>query len=328
MKVFTRFAVVGLACLLASACSSSGRTANSGSGLVHVVVGQLPIADTAAVEIAMKEGFFKQQGLDVTTVAIQQSTAAIPLMLHGSVDITSGNYTSFIDADATGVTHIEIVAAGDSCSPSALVVLARPKSKISGAATLAGKTIAVNIDPDIQTLTINALLKASGVNPGSVKYVTIPFPDMGTALAAGRVDAIAETEPFITAAEKDYDAVNVLTECAGPTADMPLGAFAATSQWVTRNPKAALGFQRAIQEASAVADSHRKLVQQLLPAYTSITPKVAAVISLPDYATTLTAPQVQRVADLMLTGGMLKKKFDVAPILFHPAGRAPGNSGI
>ena len=316
---YHRAIAVGLACLLASACTSSGSTANNGSTLTHVVVGQLPIADTAALPIAIKDGFFKQQGLDVTTVPIEQSTAAIPLMLHGTVDITSGNYTSFIDVDASGVAHIEIVAAGDSCSPSALQVLALPKSKITSPAVLAGKTIAVNIDPDIQTLTINAILKADGVNPSSVKYVTIPFPDMGAALAAGRVDTIAETEPFITAAEENYAAANVLTECTGPTANMPIGAFASTSQWIAKNPKAALGFQRAIQEASAIADSNRKLVQQVLPTYTSITPKVAAVISLPDYTTALEAPQIQRVATLMFAGGMLKKSFDVTPMLFHPA---------
>ena len=85
VKVLARYrviAVVGLACLLASACASSHSTANGQGGLTHVVVGQLPIADTATVRIPMKEGLFRQQGLDVTTVPIQQVTEAIPMMLH------------------------------------------------------------------------------------------------------------------------------------------------------------------------------------------------------------------------------------------------------
>lgn len=320
LRAYSVIAVIASACLLASACSSSSSTAGSGKALTHVVIGQLPIADTVGVQIAMKEGFFKQQGLDVTLVPLQASTQAIPMMLHGTVDITSGNYTSFISADASGAAQLRIVAAGSNCTSNTLVVLAMPKSKITGPASLAGKSIAVNINPDIQTLTINAILKANNVNPKSVHYVPIPFADMGPALAAGRVDAIAETEPFITAAEEKYAAVNVLTECTGPTANIPIGAFVSTAQWIAKNRKAALGFQRAIQEASAVADSNRKLVEQLLPSYTSITPKIAALISLPEYPTSLDAPQIQRVASLMVTGGMLKKSFDVSSILFHPTG--------
>jgi hypothetical protein len=83
---------------------------------------------------------------------------------------------------------------------------------------------------------------------------------------------------------------------------------------------AALGFQRAIQEASAVADSNHALVARVLPTCTSITAKIASLISLPYYSTTLDAAQIQRVATLMFAGGMLKKNFDVTPILFHPAG--------
>jgi hypothetical protein len=61
--------------------------------------------------------------------------------------------------------------------------------------------------------------------------------------------------------------------------------------------------QRAIQAASAVADSNHALVAQLLPTYTSITATIASLISLPDYSTTLDAAQIQRVATLMLAGG-------------------------
>jgi hypothetical protein len=60
-------------------------------------------------------------------------------------------------------------------------------------------------------------------------------------------------------------------------------------------------------------------VEQLLPTYTSITPDAAARISLPGYPTALDMTQIQRVAALMLSGGMLKKPFNVASMLFHPS---------
>jgi NitT/TauT family transport system substrate-binding protein len=319
---FRRFSVVaaiGLAtALTVGACSSSPGTAAKGNSLIHIVVGQLSIADTVAVEIAFKRGYFTQQGLDVTTEPIVQSTQAIPLMLHGTIDITAGNYVNLISAEVKGVAQIRFVAPGSACGDNSLNVLAMPGSKITGAADLAGKTIAVNINPDIQTLTINAVLKTDGINPASLKYVQIPFADMGAALKAGRVQAISETEPFITGDEKQYGAVSVLAECQGPTAGIPIGGFVSTAQWVSKHQQAALAFQRAVEKAQAVADSDRTLVEQLLPTYTSITSSAATVIALPQYPTTLDTSQIQRVATLMFSGGMLKKPVNVASMVLRP----------
>ncbi len=47
----------------------------------------------------------------------------------------------------------------------------------------------------------NVQLTAAGVSPCPVRYVAIPFPDMGAALKAGRVDAISAVEPFLSGAE-------------------------------------------------------------------------------------------------------------------------------
>jgi NitT/TauT family transport system substrate-binding protein len=320
-RALSAIAGTSLALALAvSACgSSSTPTAQNGNRLIHIVVGQLSIADTVAVEIARKEGYFKQQGLDVTTVPIVESTQAIPLLLHGTIDLTAGNYASVISADVSGVAKLKVVAPGSACGDKTLNVLALPSAKISGAAGLTGKTVAVNIDPDIQTLTINAVLKADGISPAKVKYVEVPFADMGAALKAGRVDAISETEPFLTGDEEQDGAVSVLAECQGPTADIPIGGFFATAQWLSKNQKAALAFQRAVEKAQAVAAANHKLVAQLLPTYTSITSGLAANIALPGYPTALNETQIQRVATLMFSGGMLKKPFNVASMVFHPS---------
>ena len=200
-------ASVGAATVLAAGgCSSTPAASSSKSGpeLTHITVGVLPIEDSAPLFIAIKEGYFKQEGLTVTPKIIEQSTLAIPDMLSGSIDIVgSGNYVSFLDAEAKGVVKVRILAAASQCgSGNTLNVLALPKSKITSPAALAGKSIAVNLTNNVQTLTINAVLKADGVNPATVKYVQIPFPDMAAALKAGSVDAMSAVEPFITGAEQ------------------------------------------------------------------------------------------------------------------------------
>ena len=106
------------------------------------------------------------------------------------------------EAASKGVIKINVLAASAQCAGNTLNVLAMPASKITSPAALAGKCIAVNLTGNIQTLTIDAVLKGDGVNPATIKYVEIPFPSMPAALAAGRVDAISDVEPFITAADE------------------------------------------------------------------------------------------------------------------------------
>jgi NitT/TauT family transport system substrate-binding protein len=309
------------AALVVSACGSSPPAASNSSGLefTHVTVGALAITDDAPLFVAIKKGYFKQQGLTVETKIVAASTDAIPDMLSGSVDIIgSGNYVSFFQAASKGVIKINVLAAGSTCTSDDLDVMAMPSSKITSPADLAGKSIAVNLTGNIQTLTINAVLKAKGVNTSGIKYVVVPFASMPAALAAGRVDAISAVEPFVTATEK-AGAKAVLPQCQGTTADVPLGGYYATQAWVKKYPKTALAFQRAIEKAQVTSNANPKLVQQVLPTYTKITSAVASKIALPYYPPTMVASQLQRVADLMLAGGLLSKPFNVTPILFHPS---------
>ena len=51
-------------------------------------MGALPLTDTAGLQVALKEGYFTQAGLNVTVKAVTQSTAAIPDLLHGWVMVT------------------------------------------------------------------------------------------------------------------------------------------------------------------------------------------------------------------------------------------------
>jgi NitT/TauT family transport system substrate-binding protein len=193
------------------------------------------------------------------------------------------------------------------------------KSAITSPADLAGKTIAVNLTSNIQTLTINAVLRNQGVSTSGIKYVIIPFPDMPSALVTGKVDAISVVEPFITAAEHN-GARSVLAQCQGPTAGIPLGGYYATQAWVKKYPRTALAFRRAIDQAQAAADADHALVQQVIPTYTKITPAIAARISLPYYPPALQAAQLERVVALMRSAGMVSGSFSATPLLFHPGG--------
>jgi NitT/TauT family transport system substrate-binding protein len=315
----------GLATLWATAaCGGSAQpstsTSGTGTGLekTHLTVGALPIVDDAPLFLAIKNGYFKQQGLTVTTQIIPQSTLAIPDMLHGTVDIIgTGNYVSFFEGQAQKTFSIRVLSAGATCTQNSFGILTLPKSGIKGPAGLAGKTIAVNLTNNVQTLTADTLLKANGVSPASVKYVVVPFPDMAAALKAGRVNAISVVEPFMTGAEQAMGAVPVMSQCSGSVSRLPLSGYFATAAWAAKYPHTAHAFQVAMARAQAFADANPSAVQKVLPTYTKITAAAAPHIKLSYYPPALNPAQVQRVADLMLAGGLLKTPLDVRPLLFH-----------
>jgi NitT/TauT family transport system substrate-binding protein len=309
-----------------AACSSSGgssggasasaQAAGSSSATTSIVVGSLPVIDTAGLQVALKEGFFKQAGLNVTVESVTQSTAAIPDLLHGSIDvIAGGNYVSFLEAQANGTFPVQILAPADDCTADTYGVVAMPSSGITTPADLAGKTIAVNLTQNVQTLTTSAVLAADGVDASSLHYVQIPFPDMGAALQANRVDAISAVEPFLSAALAAGGKL-VTSTCTGSMANFPLSGYVTTKSWAQGHATAARAFQQAVEKGNAYADAHPSVVRALLPTYTSITAKAAAVMPRTSYPDSLTTAPLQRIATLMRAGGLATPS-DVASLLFQ-----------
>lgn len=306
------------------ACGSSGSSTSSGSAptqatgssaaMTSIVVGALPVIDTAGLQVALKEGFFTQAGLNVTVKSVTQSTAAIPDLLHGSIDVIGGgNFVSFFEAEAHGTFPVEILAPAADCTADTYGVVAMPSSGITKPADLAGKTIAVNLTQNVQTLTTSAVLAADGVNASSLHYVQIPFPDMSAALQANRVNAISAVEPFLSAALANGGKL-VTSTCTGSMADFPLSGYLTTKSWTQQHAAAARAFQQAVEKGNAYADAHPSVVRSLLPTYTSITAKAAASMPLGSFPATLTTAPLQRIATLMRGGGLATPS-DVASML-------------
>jgi NitT/TauT family transport system substrate-binding protein len=304
-------ALVGTSCTAGTASSPAA---------THITVGALPVVDNVGLYIAANEGIFKRFGLSVTIKQVVQSTLAIPLMKKGEINIIGGaNDVSFMAASASAPADppFRLVMEAATCAPNTFDVLTLPSSHITQPANLVNKTIAVNLNPNVQTLTINAILRADGVkNLSLVHYKVIPFPAMVNALQTHQVDAISAVEPFATAAELTTGALPILDQCQGPTDNFPLSSYFATTVWAKQHPAVVLAFQKAMAQAQAVADSSREVVERTILTYIpKLTKMEAAVLALDTFPTSVDAVQLQRVADLMYSGHLLTKAFQVGPLL-------------
>ena len=299
--------------LLASGC---GGSTSSGSKLekTNLVVGAVPGEGAASLYIAQAKGLFAKQGLHVKIVPTTTAGAVIPEMMHGAVDIDSGQWSSVIAAQAQGLGHFHALANGFSLGPHVHEVLSLPSSGITSPQQLKGKTIAVNALNSLTTDLALTALSAYGITPSEVHFVAIPFPAEIAALSAHRVDAAYMIEPYITEAQETIGASSLIDVDQGSTSNFPINGFAVTSQWQQQNPKTAAAFANAISEGNNFAATNPGVLRQVLASSLHLNPKVADAMASGTFPTSVDATQLQRVADLMQQYGQLKQHFSVQAI--------------
>ncbi|MFI9818006.1 ABC transporter substrate-binding protein [Saccharothrix variisporea] len=300
---------------------SEEKPADAAPGKVEktkIKLGLLPILDVASVHVAMRKGFFAEEGLEVEPVTIQGGAAAIPGLISGDLDITFGNWVSFFAAQskdaAKAVDGLKLINDGYQAKPEMFLILTGPDSAIKSPKDLAGKTIAINTFKNIAELTAKATLEANDVDPKSVTFKEFPFPDMQAALQNKTVDAAFMVEPFISKAQRSIGAITVLDAASGPTDNIPVAGYGTTGKFAKENPNTVAAFQRAMAKGQRAA-ADRPTVEPLLVEYAKVDKETASLVHFGEFPTTLDATRLQRVATLMKTYGLLEKDFDVKPML-------------
>jgi NitT/TauT family transport system substrate-binding protein len=307
-------AAAGVALTLA-ACGSSGGGAKASSESQTVTVAAVPSEGAAGLYIAEEKGMFAKAGLNVKVTPAVASTAVIPAMLHGNVDVDYGAYTAYIGATAAGVAKLRVVAPGFSLGPHVQEIIVTSKSHIKSLAQLKGKTIAINVLAGVEADLLYNALAAYGITPTQVHLVAVPFPLMSKTLASGHVDAILANEPFVTETVQE-DKVQELADIdAGPNLNFDISGYGVLASWAQKNPHAAAVFTKVVEQGNAIAATHRKVLQQAMGKELRLSPDITGVMATGTFPTNVNAVQLQRVASLMLKYGQLKKAFDVKTII-------------
>ncbi|RZS41054.1 NitT/TauT family transport system substrate-binding protein [Herbihabitans rhizosphaerae] len=297
--------------------SDSGNTGGSIQvEKTKIRVGVLPIIDNAQLYIAIKNGYFNEVGLEVEPVPIQGGAAAVPGLVNGGLDFSFGNWVSFVSAQSKGI-DLKLVADGYQAAPKMFMIMTGPNSPIMGPRDLAGKTIAVNTFNNITELTTRAVLQANDVDPRTVRFIELPFPDMESQLSQKKIDAAFLVEPFITRASKQIGAMPVVDTASGPTASIPIAGYAATGKFAAANPKTVAAFQRALAKGQA-ASADRTSVEEVLTSYAKIDESTARLLRFGEFPTSLDPTRLQRIPDLMRTYGLLKNRLDVRDMIIPP----------
>lgn len=297
----------------AGATAAASTAAASGLEKTELLVGVVPVPSSAALFIAEKKGFFKEEGLTVKTEIIQAPQAVMPKIINGSMDAFLTSYVSLMSINDSGAAKIKLFQHSQEAAPGIAGVVVPKGSTVKTAADLKGKTIAVNALKALGQTVTNAHLAEAGVKPEEVKYVAVQFADQIGALASGKIDAAWLVEPFLTAA-KAAGNTQVIDTMDGPTAGVPIDGWGVSEDWLTKNPKTAAAFHRALAKAQQLASTDRNAINEVVPTYTQIPAAAASAMKLGTFSMEPDMANVQKLADLLTSYGYLKTKPDVASI--------------
>jgi NitT/TauT family transport system substrate-binding protein len=302
-------AVVVLAALPTAACGSGGEPTSS-SGPVDVKVGVIPIVDVAPIYLGIKKGFFTAEGLEVSLETAQGGAAIVPGVVSGQYQFGFSNTTSLLLAGSQGLP-LKVVSSGVASTGAAGkdfgAVIVKANSPIRTAADLAGKRVAVNTLKNINTTTINKVVRDAGGDASTIQYVELAFPDIVSAVANGDVDAGQVVEPFLTIGTGQGDR-QVVSNYAGTDPQLTVGMYFTSQSYASKNPKAVKGFTAAMAKSMEYASAHPDDARAILATYTKIDPAVQKNLVLPKWPAAVDRDSVQALADLARKDGLITKQ--------------------
>lgn len=282
-----------------------------------VKVGLISILDVAPIYLGKEKGFFEKRDIELTLQPAEGGTETVPSVLSGNQQFGFSNVVTLLLAQSQGLP-IKVVSNGtnstgaDGADFGALMVAA--DSPVRSVKDLAGKKVAVNTFQNVVELAVRASALKAGVDPESIEFVKLGFPEMPAALTSGRADAVFVVEPFqqLVLSQGGRAIASSYVDIA---ADLSVAMYFTSRELIARNPDLVRRFTEAMNESLAYADAHPDEVRAILPTYTKIGPEVIPDLVLPKWPVDINRESVDAIAELAQRQKIVPSEPDVTALL-------------
>ena len=205
--------------------------------------------------IAERQGYFKDEGLEVEVVDFAGGAKALQAMVGGSAELVSGAFEHTIDMQAKGIPVVAIALQGRYAS----IALGLPKARAAtyqSAKDLKGLKIGVTAPGSSTNFFVNALLAKEGIKPDEVSIIGVGASSNAVAaMRKGEIDAISNLDPVMTKLEREGAVVVVAdTRTAEGMKKIYGGDYAASciygqKAFIEKNPQTAQAVANAMVRA-------------------------------------------------------------------------------
>jgi ABC-type nitrate/sulfonate/bicarbonate transport system substrate-binding protein len=300
-----RFSMIALALAIGTLTSP---TVTGAQTLATLKVAATANDTFAEAYYALDMGFFKKEGLDVNLQTFANGAAVSTAVAGGAADVGISNPVGLAGAFSHGAPFTLVAGGGmyATSAPTTVMCVAKD-SPLRSAKDFEGKTIAVSGLKDLTQLGAVAWLSQHGADTSKIRFVEIPFAEMGPALQRGTIDGAVISEPSLTSA-LDKGEVRVFAKVFDAIAPQFLiGAWFTTTPFAQKNPELIKKFEAAIYDAARWANKNHDASAAILAKYSKIDAETAHRMTRCVYADSLTARIVQPPLDLAYKNNVLDK---------------------
>jgi NitT/TauT family transport system substrate-binding protein len=280
----------------------------------------IPVANFTPLVVARDKGFFTEENLNVTWTTVAQGAIAVEAVYGGSAEIGGSAIFEPIVARSNGLDIMFIAASARirSSPPDNSGLLVRTGDSIQGAKDLAGKKVSAGLINSVNYAHMREWLQRNGVDPGTVQFLEIPFPQMADALFQNRLDVVWNVEPFVTFMLKSGNARVIAYPYQENVPRMDITGYLAKESWVKANADVARRFKRAIDRATTyLVNASKEERDNFVAKYTGAKPEVVAATNLPEYITEFNVPSLKANLDIAVRQ-KLAKPFDLDVMIWKP----------
>lgn len=290
----------------------------------HVTLGTIPIAPLIPAFIAVENGYFAEEGLEVELRPEPGGQDIVTAVVVEAFDFGFSNQTSLLIArskglDVRAIASAVIGSADEETAWDGLIV--KEDSPIKDAEDLIGKTVSVNtLNNTPHLLLLRALEKRGLENPqDQVNFIEVQFPDAVGAVSEGHVDAAWVVEPFVTVGSMFGGTKAIMYPMSETAPNFLISAYFTSGGLIKKRPDVVAAFAHAINKGMKFASENPEIVRESFPQFNeNANPKVANAMALPVWSTELKPADFQEGAELALRYGFIDEIPDLEEFVDIP----------
>ncbi|MCM2391866.1 ABC transporter substrate-binding protein [Streptomyces albipurpureus] len=311
-------AMVSVALLALSACGSDADSGQDRPGskpkAKSMTVGYLPLADYLPIFVAVEEGYFAAEGLDVKTKQMPPGSPVAPTV-GGSFDVGGIPWSAYLLA-ADGKVPLTPIMGATSGVPTYASFVVPKSSTIKKPADLVGKTAAVTGAPGMCNMLLDTTLEKQGFkrDKANTKYVQLAPAEMKHSLDDGEVDAACVPQPVLGGLLASGGYRIVFDAFSGPFEGFPLVGYNTRTAYAKANPDTIAAFRRAVVKATETIEARPEVVTRVLPTYTSFKAEQIKSLVLPDFTPDIDQKDLEELAGIMRDLGVVDHEISVPKI--------------
>ena len=210
----------------------------------------------APMYVAIEEGYFEEEGIDLTLVTGFGADKTMTALLTGEADIGFMGSESTIYTYKEGASDYAINFAQLTQRAGNFLVSREPIDNFSWD-MLTGKDVLGGRAGGMPEMVFEYILKKNGIDPSADLAIdqSIDFGSTAAAFSGGQADFTVEFEPHATSLESKGDGY-VIASLGKDSGYVPYTAFSAKKSYLEKNPEVIQSFTNALQKGMDYVQTH------------------------------------------------------------------------